>query len=91
MLLLYMTSIYLFHFFEIIYLNTFLEFLNFVYMTSKLSILSNHTEYPKKLAPYYILPFFIILKSLYLISQPACLKKLLYLRKRFSLIKKLGL
>ncbi len=45
---------------EIIRLHTFLEFLGFVYMTSKLYILPNFTKYPKELALYYILPFFII-------------------------------
>ncbi len=66
-----MTSTYDFHLFlfsEIICLNTFLEFLNFVYMTFKLSILSNHTKHSKKLAPYFTLPPFTILKSLYPMS-----------------------
>ncbi len=42
-----------FYFSKIICFNTFLEFLSFVHVTSKLSILSNHAEHPKRLAPYY--------------------------------------
>ena len=55
-----MTFTYLFHLFEIICLNTFLEFLSFVHVTSKLSFLSNHAEHPKGLAPGYTLPPFIL-------------------------------
>ncbi len=44
-----MNSTYLFHLSEIICLNIFSEFLSFVHVTSKLSILSNHIEHPKKL------------------------------------------
>ncbi len=54
-----MTSIYLFHLFKIIRLNTFSEFLSFIHMTSKLNILSNYAEYPNGLAPCYMLSFFI--------------------------------
>ena len=43
---------------EIINLIIFSEFLNFIHMISKLSISFNHTEHPKKLGSYYILPFF---------------------------------
>ncbi len=67
---------------EIIYWNTFPKFLSFVYMTYKLSILSNHVKHPKELAPCYMLSLFIILKSLYLISQPACLKKMTSVREK---------
>ena len=55
---LHVTPTYLFHFSEIIRLNTFSEFLGFVHVTSKLSILPNHAEHPKGLAPCYTLsPF----------------------------------
>ena len=40
---------------EIICLITFLEFSNFIYVTSKLSISFNHAEFVKKLASYYML------------------------------------
>ena len=40
---------YLSYFFKIIYLNTFSELLNFVYISPKLNILSNYAEHPKKL------------------------------------------
>ena len=53
-----MISIYLFYLLEIICLNTFLEFFSFVYVTSKLSILSNYTKHPKRLTLYYMLYFF---------------------------------
>ena len=56
-----MTLIYdfhLFHFFKIIYFNTFSEFFNYVYIIFKLNILSNHAKYLKRLAPYYTLSFF---------------------------------
>ena len=43
----------------------FSEFPSFVHIISKLSILSNHTNYLKGLVLYYILPSFTILKSLY--------------------------
>ncbi len=55
-----MTSTYLFYLFEIIGLNTFLEFLSFIYMISKLNILSNHAKHPKGLVSYYMPPFFIL-------------------------------
>ncbi len=48
---------------KIIYLNTVSEYLNFVHVTFKLSILSNHIKYPKRLVPYYKLPFFRIKKE----------------------------
>ena len=58
-------------------------------MTSKLSIIFNYTKYPKELIWYYILFFFIILKSLYLIGQLIYLKKDDFsLRKRLFYIKK---
>ncbi len=49
---------HLFYFSEIIYLNTFLKFLNFVHVTFILSILPNHTKHLKGLMPYYIPPLF---------------------------------
>ncbi len=55
-----MTFSYLFHFSELIYLNIFSKFLSFVYVISKLSILSNHVEHPKRLASYYTLPSFLL-------------------------------
>ncbi len=58
-------------------MHTFSEFLSFIYITSKLSISSNHAEYPKGLAPCYMLPFFTILKSPYPMDQPACLEKII--------------
>ena len=49
--------------------------------TSKLSILSNHIEYSKRLAPCYTLPFFTILKFLYPTDQLARLEKMTSIRK----------
>ena len=63
-----MTFIYLFYLSKIIYLNTFLEFLSFIYVTSKLSILFNQTKHSVGLAPYYILLFFIIIFQLSLLK-----------------------
>ena len=71
-----MTSIYLFYPSKIICLNIFLEFLSFVHMTFKLSILSNHIKHFKGLIPCYILLLFTILKSSHLTGQPAYLKKM---------------
>lgn len=51
----------------------------FVYITFKLNILSNHTVYLIKYN-MLIVPIFIILKSLNLMSQP------IYLNNRFSCI-----
>ncbi len=76
----YMTSAHDFYLSEIICLNILLEFLSFVYMTSKLNILSNHTKHPKRLAPCYTLSLFTILKSLYPIGQSACLEKMTLIR-----------
>ena len=77
---------------KVICLNTFSKCVSFIHMISKLSILSNLTKYFKKLAPCYtMLPLFTIVKSLYLISQPAHLKKDNYSsRKKLFCIKKLG-
>ena len=92
-----MTSPYDFHLpnfiFEIICLIIFPKFLSFVYITSKLSILFNHAKYFIKLASYYILSLFTILKSLYPTDQPACLKEddFSFARKRLSCTKKSGL
>ena len=87
-----MISTHLFHFFEIIYLNIFVKFLSFIYVTSKLNILSNYAKHLKELTLCYMLvPFFIILKSLYPINQPACLKEDKFgLKKKLSYTKKLG-
>ncbi len=49
---------YLFHLSEIIYLNTFSEFLSFVHVNSKLSILSNQIKHLKELALYFMLLLF---------------------------------
>ncbi len=68
---------------KIICLITFLEFFSFVYMTSKLNILSNYTKHPKRLVLYYILFLFIILKSLYPTGQLAYLKE-----SNFSFVRK---
>ena len=57
-LFLYMTFIYLI-LSKIICLNTFSDFLSFVDMSFKLSILSNSLEHLKKLASYYTLFSFI--------------------------------
>ena len=46
---LHITFIYLTFSSEIIQLNTLLEFLSFVHVTSELSILSNYAEHPKGL------------------------------------------
>ena len=58
-----MTFIYGFHLYDfiskIICLITILEFLSFIYVTSKLSISFNHAKYLKGLLPYYILLLFI--------------------------------
>ena len=92
-----MTFIHDFHLHDFISkincLITFLEFFSFVHITSKLNISSNYTEYLKKLVPYYILLLFTILKSLYPISQPICLKKddFSFAKKKLSHTKKLGL
>ena len=81
---------YLFYFFKIICLNIFLEPLHFVYITFKLSILFNYAKHLKKLVLCYTLLFFIILKSLYSISQPAYLEKDNFnLRKNLFCIKNL--
>ena len=53
---LHMTFTYLI-LFEINYLNIFPEFFSFIYVTSKLNILFNYAEHPKKLALYYMLSF----------------------------------
>ena len=75
--------------FKIICLNTFLEFLSFVYVTSKLNILSNHIKYPKRLIPYYMLSFFIILQFPYPIDELVYLKKDDFnSKKRLSRMKK---
>ena len=87
-----MTFIYLIHLFEIIYLNNFSKLLSFVYVNLKLSILSNHTKHFKKLAPYYILSLFTIIKSSYLIGQSTYLEKDDFsLRKKWFPTKKSGL
>ncbi len=86
-----MTTAYDFHLFylpEIICLNNFPEFLSFIHMTSKLSILSNHAKYPKELALYYMLSFFTSLKSLHSIDQLACLKKMTSIGERGCLVQK---
>ncbi len=57
---LYMNSTYLY------YLR---EFLNFIHITFKLNILSNHAKHSKRLVLCYVLPSFTILKSLYSIGQ----------------------
>ena len=81
-----MTSTYLFYFSKIIYLNIFPKLLSFVYVTSKLNILFNYTKHLQKLALYYILPLFTILKSLYLICQPTYLENNFNLKKKLSYI-----
>ena len=53
-----MISTYLFDLFEIIYLNAFSKFLNFVHLTFKLNILSNYAKHLKKLVSCYTLSFF---------------------------------
>ncbi len=73
---------HLFHFSEIIHLNIFLEFLSFVYMTYKLSILPNYARRPKELVPCYTLSFFTILKSPHPTDQLACLEKMTSVRGR---------
>ena len=45
-------------------------------MILKLSILPNSAKHSKGSVPYYMLPSFITLKSLYLTSQPAYLEKI---------------
>ena len=89
-----MTSVYDFHLpnftYEIIHLITFPKFLSFVYVTSKLNILSNHIKHPKRLTLYYTLSFFTILKFPYLISQLTYLENDFSLRKKLSYTKKLG-
>ncbi len=92
-----MTFICDFHLFdfisEIIYLIIFPEFFSFVYMTSKLSDISNHAKHLKGLVPCYILTLFTILKSLYQTDQPAHLEEddFSFARKRSFRIKKSGL
>ena len=88
--LLYLTFIYLILPTEIICLNIFSKFLSFVYVTFKLTILSNHAEHSKRLAPYYTLPPFIILKSLYLTGQPARLERWLQFKEEIVLHIKAG-
>ena len=58
-------------------------------MTFKLNILLNHIEYLKQLVPYYILLPFIILKSLYSTSQPACLRKISSIQKKICPVQKI--
>ena len=59
---------------EINYLITFLKFLSFVHMISKLSILFYYAEYLKKLMSYYVLLLFIkALTNLFLNLIKACL------------------
>ena len=92
-----MTFIYNFYLFnftsKIVCLIIFPEFLSFIYVISKLSILSNHAEHSKRLIPYYVLPLFIILKSPYPIGQPVYLKEddFSFARKKSSYIKNLDL
>ncbi len=50
---------------KIIWLNIFPEFFSYSHMIFKLSLLSNYTEYPKRVAPLFVLSPLIILKSLY--------------------------
>ncbi len=52
----------------------------------KLSILSNHAKYSKRLVPWYVLPPFTILKSLYPTGQPAHLEKMTLIQRRGHLI-----
>ena len=68
-----MTSKY--YFYLLIFPSKYFDLLVISHITFKLSILSNHAKYPKSLASYYILPLFIILKSLNLTGQPAYLEK----------------
>ncbi len=78
-------DIYLFYLFEIICLNIFSKFLSFVHVTSKLSILSNYAEHPKKLLPYYIEFLFLILKSPHLTDQPTYLEKMTSVQRKIHL------
>ena len=91
-----MTSVYDFYLpdfiSEIICLITFSKFFSFIYVTSKLSISSNHTKHPKKLVLYYTLFFFKILKVSYPTGQPAYLEEddFSFARKILSHTKKSG-
>ena len=67
---------YLFYLSEIICLNTFSKFLNFVHITFKLSVLSNYAEHSKKLALYCTLLLFKILKSPYSMGHLPRLEKM---------------
>ncbi len=83
-----MWLIYLLFFFDIIWLHIFSEFLSFVYMISKLSILPNHTKYLRGLATCYTLLLFTILKSPHPISQPTRLEKMTSVQERGYLKRK---
>ena len=75
-------NFHLFYLFEIICLNTFLKFFNSIYVIFKLNILPNDAKYPKKLAVYYIIPFFTFLKSLYLMDHWVCWEKITLVQRK---------
>ena len=59
---------YLLLFFKLIGLHTFLEFFSFVYVIFELSMLFYHIKYLQKLAPYYILFYFMIINNLKIVT-----------------------
>ena len=72
-------------------LNIFPEYLNFIHITFKQSISSNHIKHFKRLMLCYVLLLFIILKSSYLMGQPPCLKNDFSSKKRLFCMKRLNL
>ncbi len=76
---------------DIICLNTFLKVFSCSHMTFKLNIYLIMLIIPKELVLYYVLPPFIILKSLHPSDQPVCLKDDFNSRKKSSCTKRLGL